>query len=253
MPTTNTGSKAEAGVHDPSLGGLVKAVKESFFKRYGLIFGVIGLLAVCLMPTPEGLPVAGKRMLAILLFSVIVWMTDSISYPVSAVVICALMASLVGMSPDVANPKAIYGTGRGLTMALGGFSNTAVALVGAALFIAAAMMHTGLDRRIALFILSKIGAKTNRVLIGVIFVGFVLSFFVPSTTARVACLVPIVMGIIVAFGFILPVNAPQNMVAYGTDTFEVRDFIRTGIPLTIAAYLLVLILGATYWKWLGLV
>jgi di/tricarboxylate transporter len=62
-----------------------------------------------------------------------------------------------------------------------------------------------------------------------------------------------VLQYVVSFGFILPVNAPQNMVAYGTETFEVRDFIRTGIPLTIAAYLLVLILGATYWKWLGLV
>jgi len=200
MSTTATGSNPGGAVHDPSLGGLVNAVKESFFKRYGLVFGIIALIVICLMPTPEGLPVAGKRMLGILLFSVIVWMTDSISYPASAVVICALMAFLVGMSPNVADPKALYGTSRGLEMALGGFANTAVALVGAALFIAAAMMHTGLDRRIALFILSKIGAKTNRVLIGVIFVGFVLSFFVPSTTARVACLVPIVMGIIVAFG-----------------------------------------------------
>ena len=57
---------------------------------------------------------------------------------------------------------------------------------------------------------------------------------------------------VVSFGFILPVNAPQNMVAYGTDTFEVKDFIRTGIPLTIAAYLVILLLSATYWKWLGL-
>lgn len=57
---------------------------------------------------------------------------------------------------------------------------------------------------------------------------------------------------VVSFGFILPVNAPQNMVAYATDTFEVKDFIRTGIPLTIAAYLVILLLSATYWKWLGL-
>jgi len=43
------------------------------------------------------------------------------------------------------------------------------------------------------------------------------------------------------------------MVAYGTETFNVRDFVRIGIPLTIAAYVLVMIFGATYWKWLGLV
>src|SRR5512138_3237025 len=92
------------------------------------------------------------------------------------------------------------GTGKGLTTALGGFSNTALALVAAALFLSAAMTKTGLDRRIALLVLSKMGARTNRVLIGVILVGLVLSFFVPSTTARVACMVPIVMGIITAFG-----------------------------------------------------
>lgn len=47
-------------------------------------------------------------------------------------------------------------------------------------------------------------------------------------------------------------TAPQNMVVYGTDTFSVRDFVRTGIPLTVIAYLLVLLMGATYWRWLGL-
>jgi anion transporter len=104
------------------------------------------------------------------------------------------------MSPNPEKAGALYGTSQGLTMALGGFSNTACALVGAALFLAVAMTKTGLDRRIALKVLSLIGTSTNRIIIGVILVGFVLSFFVPSTTARVACLVPIVMGIIAAFG-----------------------------------------------------
>ncbi len=57
----------------------------------------------------------------------------------------------------------------------------------------------------------------------------------------------------VSFGFILQVNAPQNMVAYGTDTFAVRDFVRTGLVLTVIGYVLVLLLGATYWRWLGYV
>jgi di/tricarboxylate transporter len=56
----------------------------------------------------------------------------------------------------------------------------------------------------------------------------------------------------VSFGFILPVNAPQNMVAYGTGTFAVRDFVRSGLVLTVAGYALILLLGATYWSWLGL-
>jgi len=176
------------------------ATREPFVKRYGLLSALLVLLAIIAIPTPEGLPVAGHRMLGILVFSVIVWMTEAISYPVSAAVIMALIAFLLGISPDVAKPAEILGTSKALTIALGGFSNTALALVGGALFLAAAMTHTGLDKRIALVVLSKVGARTNRVLAGVILVGFILSFFVPSTTARVSCMVPIVMGIIAAFG-----------------------------------------------------
>src|SRR5688572_30001802 len=139
-------------------------------------------------------------MLGMLLFAVILWVTEAVDYAVSAVIITALMAFLLGIAPNVAKPEAVLGTSAALGIALGGFANTALALVGAALFISAAMMVTGLDKRIALWILSKVGASTRRVVIGAILVGIVLSFFVPSTTARVACLVPIMMGIVLAFG-----------------------------------------------------
>mgnify|MGYP004530575307 FL=1 len=166
----------------------------------GLPLAFIILALILLVPTPPDLSSAGHRMLGVLVFSVIIWITEAVSYPVSAAVIMSLMAFLLGTAPNMLNPSKILGTSGALKMALSGFSSPALALVGAALFIAAAMMKTGLDRRIALFILSKIGARTNRVLAGVIIVGFVLSFFVPSTTARVSCMVPIVLGIISAFG-----------------------------------------------------
>ena len=51
----------------------------------------------------------------------------------------------------------------------------------------------------------------------------------------------------------LPVSAPQNMLAYGTGAFSTKQFLRSGIPLTIVGYLLILLLSATYWSWLGLV
>ncbi len=49
------------------------------------------------------------------------------------------------------------------------------------------------------------------------------------------------------------VNAPQAMLAYGTETFEARDFVRTGVVITLVALVLVMLLGATYWRWLGYV
>lgn len=169
-----------------------------FFKKYGFYLALAVLAVIVMLPNPEGLSVAGQRMIGIMVFSVIVWATTAISYPVSAGVIMTLMALLIGFAPNPETGK-LFGTAAGLGIGLKGFSSTAFCLVAAAMFLAVAMTKTGLDKRIALVILSKLGAKSNRVVIGVILCGFILSFFVPSTTARVACLVPIVMGMIKAF------------------------------------------------------
>jgi solute carrier family 13 (sodium-dependent dicarboxylate transporter), member 2/3/5 len=92
-----------------------------------------------------------------------------------------------------------------------------------------------------------------------------------SATALASTMIPIIIAIMqkvqtpgisvlgmtlllqfaVSFGFILPVNSPQGMLAYGTQTFVVRDFVRTGIAITVLAYVLTLVFGATYWRWLG--
>lgn len=168
--------------------------------NWGLLLALAALVAVILLPTPEGLSVAGQRMLAVLAFAVIVWMTEALDYAVSAIVIATLMAFLLGLSPNPANPKVLLGTSAGLSLAFSGFANTALALVASALFLAAAMTATGLDKRIALAILSRVGGEVHHVVIGAILVGFVMAFLVPSTTARVACLVPITLGIISAFG-----------------------------------------------------
>lgn len=40
----------------------------------------------------------------------------------------------------------------------------------------------------------------------------------------------LIQQFVISFGFLLPVSAPQNMLAYGTDTFTVKDFLKSGIP-----------------------
>ena len=92
-----------------------------------------------------------------------------------------------------------------------------------------------------------------------------------SATALASVMIPIVIAVmqsietpgisvvgmtmllqfVVSFGFILVVNAPQNMLAYGTETFDARDFVRTGLVLTAIALALIMLLGATYWRWLA--
>ncbi|WP_028224143.1 DASS family sodium-coupled anion symporter [Paraburkholderia ferrariae] len=166
----------------------------------GLIAGIVALVVVMLLPLPASLPPAGQRMLAILAFAVVVWLTEAVSYEASAIIITSLMAFLIGTAPTIEDPGVYYGTSKAIGMALAGFSNSALALVAGALFISAAMTVTGLDKRIALVTLSLIGTTTRRILIGAIAVTIVLSLVVPSATARSACVVPIMVGVISAFG-----------------------------------------------------
>ncbi|MGZ5872144.1 MAG: DASS family sodium-coupled anion symporter [Bradyrhizobium sp.] len=187
----------QASSSDPSQ---VKMQPNWVRANWGLVLATAVLLAILVLPTPSGLSVAGQRMLGVFGFAVIVWITEALDYAVSAIVISALMAFLLGISPNVANPNVLIGSVQGLTTAMSGFGNTALTLVAAALFLAAAMTITGLDRRIALMILTRVGTRTNRIVIGAIVVATVLALFVPSATARAATVIPIMMGVILAFG-----------------------------------------------------
>lgn len=190
----------------------------------GLVIGVLVMIGVLLLPLPSDLPVAGHRILAILAFAVVVWITEAVSYEASAIMITSLMAFLIGTAPTLADPQQLYGSSAAISMALTGFSNSALALVAGALFIAAAMTHTGLDRRIALVTLSRVGTSTRRILLGAIAVTILLSLVVPSATARSACVVPIMMGVIAAFGVDKRSNIAAGImivVAQGTSIWNV--------------------------------
>lgn len=165
-----------------------------------LFAATAALVIILLLPTPETLPEIGHRALAILVFAIILWMSEAVSYPVSSTMIIGLIAIILGMGPTLEDPTATLGTGAALKMALAGFSNSAVMLVAGALFIAAAMQATNLHKRIALVILARVGSKTKAIVVGAILVSFILALFVPSATARGGALVPILLGMVAAFG-----------------------------------------------------
>ena len=108
----------------------------------------------------------------------------------------------------------------------------------------------------------------------------VLSFFLivihlgfASATGLASAMIPIVIAVLesvktpginvlgmtmilqytICFGYILPVNAPQNMIAYSTGYITSKDFLKTGIPFTLIAYGMILLFSVTYWHWLGYV
>lgn len=179
--------------------------KKRNLKPYFLGLSFIVLIGVLLLPTPDDLPIMGHRALAVLAFAIILWVTEAVTYPVSAAMIVSLLTLLLGLSPKLDNPNELLTTKEALKMALGGFASPAVALVAGALFLAAAMQATNLHKRLALYILSKVGAKTGAIVFGAIVVSIILAFFVPSATARAGAIVPILLGMVAAFG--LPANS----------------------------------------------
>ena len=72
-------------------------------KLWSLALAVAVLIAIVSLPSQTGLPVAGQRMLAVFGFAIVVWVTEALDYAVSAIVISALMAMLLGISPNPAS------------------------------------------------------------------------------------------------------------------------------------------------------
>jgi anion transporter len=209
--------------------------------------------------------VSEKKLLALSLTLLGFWATEGVlhrfdtsSTTVAAVALMFLPGFGI-MTWKEAQPKIPWGTVVlfGIGISLG----TALLQTRGAVWLADLVVaQFGLQYATALFIL---GVMT--LFLTVIHLGFA------SATALASAMIPIVIAVlqavstpginivgmtmllqfVVSFGFILVVNAPQNMVAYGTETFEARDFVRTGLVLTLIAYALVMLLGATYWHWLG--
>jgi solute carrier family 13 (sodium-dependent dicarboxylate transporter), member 2/3/5 len=208
-----------------------------------------------------------KRLLLLSVVVLFFWSTEKILHSLdtsftTVVMIAILLLPRVGvMTWRDAQPKIGWGT---------------LMLFGVGISLGSALLSTKAAGWLAKIIVSSFGIQASPTLVIVAVLALfliVIHLGFASATALSAAMIPIIISVlqgvktpgvnvvgmtmvlqfVVSFGFILPVNAPQNMVTYGTDTFEVRDFVRTGIPLTIVAYILVLIFGATYWKWLGLV
>ncbi len=167
-------------------------------KIIAFVLAFVALGVVVMLPIP-GLAMPAKIALGMLAFAVIMWVTEAVSYSVSAVMIVGLIAIMLTFANDPETGEAV-GASKGLSIAMSGFSSSAVALVGAALALATAMQATGLHRRLALYVLKTAGEKVSNIVIGAIVISIILAFFVPSATARAGAVVPILMGMVAAFG-----------------------------------------------------
>jgi anion transporter len=169
-------------------------------KLLWIALGLALMLGIIFMSPFPGLSTAGQRVLGILAFAVVMWVTEAVSYPFSAVAIILFLILFLGFAPATGTAGAMLGTSKAIPIALTGLINTGWVLVAAGLFMAAGILSTGLEKRIALNILKIVGVKTNSIFAGIIIVMLVLDFLIPSITARSATMTPIAMGLIAAFG-----------------------------------------------------
>ncbi|EHL96138.1 transporter, DASS family [Acetobacteraceae bacterium AT-5844] len=169
-----------------------------------LVIALAVYAIVLMLPTPAGLTASGQAALGLLALVIILWISECVSPAASAIILTG-SAVLGLMGKPLTEGGASMSSAQALNVMLGGFSSSAVLLVAGALFLAVALKLTGLDRRVALLVMSKVGISPARLTLGAMIVGFVLALFIPSATARVGAVIPIMVGIVTALG--LPVTS----------------------------------------------
>lgn len=157
---------------------LKKSKKNGKGATIGGIIAILLFIVIMSMPTPEGMTIEGKKSLAIFTFALIMWVSRPIPiYQTS--IISILLLPLIGAVKDQ-------------EIAFGTLGFDIIWLMVAAFVLTSAINETNLGKRLALTLVTKLGRTPKGTLVALILTNFVVAFFVPSTTARAALLVPIV-------------------------------------------------------------
>jgi solute carrier family 13 (sodium-dependent dicarboxylate transporter), member 2/3/5 len=146
----------------------------------GLWFGLIGFLAILIIPAPESLDPVAWRTLAVAFLMASWWITEAIPIAVTSLLPIVLLPvlniqSISQSTTPYANPL--------IFLFMGGF------------MVAIAMQRWNLHKRIALNIVSYVGTKPASILIGFIIASAFLSMWV-SNSATALMMLPIALSII---------------------------------------------------------
>ncbi len=135
--------------------------------------------AVIALPPPPGLPLPAKASLGVFIIAVSLWVTQAIPIGVTGLLAVALLATLGGLSP---------------AEAYAAFGNPAVFFILGVFIIAAALIHSGLSKRLALLFLRRFEGGTFRLAAGIMFGGALMTVVMPNQ-ATAAMLFPITLEI----------------------------------------------------------
>ncbi|MDQ2054268.1 MULTISPECIES: SLC13 family permease [Halobellus] len=142
---------------------------------------ILGTAVIAAAPSPEGLSIRGQYAVATMFFAGFLWVTGTLPLAVTAVSIPFVLTAL-GVYDD-------------LDTALVGFADHLIFLFIAGFMLANALQKYDIDRRIALWMMSKMGSSPRRLVAAVMLATAFLSMWV-SNTATTAMMTPIALGVL---------------------------------------------------------
>ncbi|HTU01106.1 MAG TPA: DASS family sodium-coupled anion symporter [Candidatus Sulfotelmatobacter sp.] len=155
--------------------------KEGKSRWPSLLLGLAILLVSLALPAPAGMKPAALRTLAVMVTTVLWWVTETLPIPVTAMVV-PVMVHALGIMPLGESVRESFG-------------DALIPFLVGVLGLSVAFIASGLGKRITFLLLSLSGTSTAMV-IGVYFwVSFVISMFI-TDVAVVAMMIPVVIGLL---------------------------------------------------------
>ena len=163
--------------------------------RIGLVLGPLALITWLATGPTKGLTPEADRLCGVLLLTVIWWLTEPI--PIAATGLCAVVLAVVlGAVPPGPGGKI-----EPAKIALAPFGNPTLFFLLGGMFIGQAMGRHGLDRRIALSILTvRWAARSPAMLLWAVALSVMLISMWISNTAATSMIYPVTLGIIARAG-----------------------------------------------------
>lgn len=155
-----------------------------------ILVAVLVMAAVHALPEPApitrggesiALTADGKACLAILAFAITLWVTEAVPFAVTALVV-VLLVPVFGIADYPAVVRA-------------GFGNPLITFFIGVLFLSTGFTRSGLGTRLVLHVLRVVGTRTDRVLLGFLVVGALLSMWI-TDMAVAALLLPLGVGVL---------------------------------------------------------
>jgi sodium-dependent dicarboxylate transporter 2/3/5 len=197
-------------------------------KLAGLVLGVAVFAALLVLPAPEGLAIAPWRVAAVAALLAIFWLTEAVPISVTALLPIVLFPTL-GVTT--------------VTEATAPYADPIVFLFLGGFIIALAIERWNLHRRIALTVLSHVGAREDLQIGGFMIATAALSMWV-SNTATVALMFPVALSVVPRYadGSIAPEKrgfavALMLGVAYGASCGGIATLIGTPPNALLAGFM----------------